>query len=1393
MAKISEVVKLNSGYASAVNLKEEFLDIENNRGRMERYQPVSSHREAFLKLTKSIEGGLAKERCFLLTGNFGTGKSHLMLMLANYLHNTSDQPEITSFLSNWKQVDPDPVEKLKSLRKNKRWLVAICDYGTNDDFEEVVLRAIADACAPDREDFQGIFETHYHEAIRKLKNWEEEESNGTDRLHFFSNFISALQEIEPDYTVNKLREELNQHREAALMAFKRVFKALLPTEEFTPSRSNLVDIIKDFTSSKEFKDRYDGLSILFDEFGYVLENRRISLNIWQDFAELCNGGDHKGKPCIFVAAAHKSFANYAKGWQEFSKESGRIKEVPLTADGIEDIIGAMVQPITDSPMWASEVAPRENILNGFASECKRLKVFDHLDAPTFTTKISKGAYPMHPMATHCLLELAKNVGSNNRTAFTFFSTEDTNERGSFPWFIAEHDILRNGNLQLYTADLLLEFFSKELSTSNQELRGRDELRKVISNYETSLREFTKLATQELLGGEDRIEEIRKVMSAMLVLQLVNVPCNLDNIAFSLFLTAPKDIRNLEVILGELKEKRVLFMGPITRTYEFASAERVDIDQLIDDYKSSDENRPTDLTSEMIQISIDRAWPDNQQFAAPRGFAKLQDRDRILWANGHNNEWNEDKRAARVFAQPSDLTDPEFFTKLETEWLSNVGHADNFDAVCVYVICESLEDVEKARDASGKNPSERVLIAVPKEPISVTETIMNVRAIKAIEASQDYDTYSTPDKAHISDLIGDAHSGYQGRYVDIRNTYLDGLKAMWYGKNGRQLSQKSSSPHQALDVVMDELYLKRNRVKHDEFNKSHLYSLGNLLSMKNKTQIKDAVEALLATYRDIEININYGDDKGQIKYLRKVLFNSQVLCQTGTPAHGVMACQIEHNESNYAQYFPALVDMEAQINNLGEQDRLFIADFVRTYSQPPYGLGPTAILMFFACLLRMFGDQIVVKRDQAAAGQVMITEFDHLWDLLSGKSPGAFIFRRPISKEQRDLLNQLHGVYTGQPIGVSDTRSVYEVSDAIARWWDSQPQLARVKTLYEGDDSGPVKSFIDLMAVRANMDPSEFVFQKLQTVCGNAGDDLIDSERVAQISECMNKVKQAIENAPGEFKTGLLGEIRTVFGIKGVTYDHCRASISDWFNNLDENQRDLGGKWHTSESRALAKNLGTITDTENTLFVLVPKDLGLGQVADWNTDKTQDYTTKLREGIKHINENAIKVDSPLISCVIAGQELKGTDGKWQVQYSNTGAIKVEVPKVGVTVLLSDSGEDPSAHGAQVQSISDSYEYRINGGNKTVLLVSRDSQGNHGKVFSVEFVDQLEKFTVKPPNQKKLEGMDQVISIVLPTDPAAFQTSIRSFVDTSLSEKVVDRQQASTILREIANRLDGQSGS
>ena len=83
MTKISNLITIHSGYTEYVQLVPTFTNPTKNRGRMEQYMPIKSHREAFSRLTRSLYP--LDSRVYLLTGSYGTGKSNLCLMLANYL------------------------------------------------------------------------------------------------------------------------------------------------------------------------------------------------------------------------------------------------------------------------------------------------------------------------------------------------------------------------------------------------------------------------------------------------------------------------------------------------------------------------------------------------------------------------------------------------------------------------------------------------------------------------------------------------------------------------------------------------------------------------------------------------------------------------------------------------------------------------------------------------------------------------------------------------------------------------------------------------------------------------------------------------------------------------------------------------------------------------------------------------------------------------------------------------------------------------------------------------------------------------------------------------------------------------------------------------------------
>ncbi|RLB93661.1 MAG: hypothetical protein DRH26_03380, partial [Deltaproteobacteria bacterium] len=110
------------------------------------------------------------KKFYLVTGSYGTGKCHLCLMLANFLSRSSGDPEVSGFYDNYEKLDPDQGKTLRNLRKNCQYLVAICDYNSEQSFEDVVLKAVFEAC--EARGIESLVQTRFDEAERLLSDWE---------------------------------------------------------------------------------------------------------------------------------------------------------------------------------------------------------------------------------------------------------------------------------------------------------------------------------------------------------------------------------------------------------------------------------------------------------------------------------------------------------------------------------------------------------------------------------------------------------------------------------------------------------------------------------------------------------------------------------------------------------------------------------------------------------------------------------------------------------------------------------------------------------------------------------------------------------------------------------------------------------------------------------------------------------------------------------------------------------------------------------------------------------------------------------------------------------------------------------------------------------------------
>jgi len=563
MAKIRDIVQIHSGYTSYVDLYEDYHDLVKNRGRMERYKPIAAHRLVFEKIAQALNP--MDRRFYFLSGSYGTGKSHLLLMMANYFANPSDVSELDKFFQNYEAAQNEVLLKpgetlkerkaasLKEARKSGRYLVALCRFSLNLDFEGALLRALEDALQKDETNI--LLDTHYREALRRINDWQARQNE----TRFYTDLETAISHSYPDWTINDLLAGLEKFNEQALKAFKHCYREVTDAE-FAYQKDNLRDIISDFLKNPDFKQNYKGIVFLYDEFGSAIDDNLVNYKSLLDFAQFCASSTlEKGGTVVFISTGHKAFRNHGQiGDLNAETLEARVTEIGLQTEGMEDLIAAIVQPQKESPEWDLHVKPQSGKFTWFATECNRLRLFNWLPAPKIKNNIIQNIFPMHPLATYALLKLAKEAGSDNRSVFKFFAPEfETGEQGwinvqdqSYPWFLENHEVMEQNKLALYTPDLLVDYFKESLKATNNRLV--DKVKAAVINYEATLRELNAYLARK--SEQQLFEEIDDLMLKIIKVMLVNeivstqdapITNTAQNIEFALDSTSPSEKSQVE--------------------------------------------------------------------------------------------------------------------------------------------------------------------------------------------------------------------------------------------------------------------------------------------------------------------------------------------------------------------------------------------------------------------------------------------------------------------------------------------------------------------------------------------------------------------------------------------------------------------------------------------------------------------------------------------------------------------------------------------------------------------------------------------------------------------------------------------------------------------------------
>jgi len=1243
MSKISEIVKVRGGYANFVQLRSALREEEENSGRMAMYRPTKAHRNALERICRGLYMSNDK-KFYLLSGSYGTGKSHLCLMLANILGKSSDDPSLQGFYDNYTKLDGEKAKHLKNVRKGGQFLVAVCEYGSGRKFEDELLRALVEACNERGIDI-GKF-TEFDEAERRLADWEAAATAKKGVRDFYADFTVALEQAAPGTPVAALRAGLKDFKRDALEKFQAAF-ALAQGDEFKAKSGNLVSIVRNLVRSDEFKAKFKGLAVFFDEFGTaVLQNSRFETAVLQAFMEeICQ---HEAN-VVFVGCIHKSFKDYAERTNQTTAAvmEARITQVALANEGIEEIIGAIVETEKDSDVWRKEVEPKAAVFDNLTPQCVTLKLFPWItDTGRIREKVLEDIYGMHPMALHCLLKLSSEVGSDVRSTFTFFSGGGAvTQPGSYADFIENNDIVgNNGALRFYLTDQLFEFFAKELSPSSRELL--DMQRGFVNGYVASLQALRKSVSAELFDErqDDRVALLRTV----LVYSLCGVSATLENIQFGRYCLSAAEKGQVKKLLGELEKAGAIYLRRTSNTYELCATEGQDPVILVDSIADLPETEEAATVPELLkQVGF------NEDF---------------LVANGWNLPFTEDKRIKRRFVRGRELG-PDLWAQLAQEADSaGAKFGTSFEGHAVYALCEDEGEIKLSRDAVKTIPAGNILVAVPHEPTPYRDDLRRVIACRYFLATDEAAKHPAQTVARIRDMMDDGvDDGYLPIISKVLHAVTSGSQATWFEESGKLLVEKPTQSHKPADMLCERLFSERCQIKHPDLNLLH----DEKWQKNNNTPLKQAVMELLDTDSSVQIDNGNPDNHGEKRYLQKVLLNGCGALARIRNEGTITEFSVESDPVKIDKKFPALKMLVARLAKLKSDEALVLSSFVREMRAAPCGAGGTMLVLCVAHAVRAFGERLRVFSDSTHTATGDLASFDAIVRAIADPSCKLELSVREISAPQRTFIDTVAKATGAGPLAQGETRTVTGACDVLRDWWKSLPAVAKVIELYPAEERLRLEAIKQVLSDHG-IERFDLMLQRLPAVYAGEPVDSINAKQAKEwgerFSADVNRVTAGLAQAQRDVAAAILD-------VHGKTGDmvECEKAVKDWFEGLTSDQRDPMRCDDHEEAQRLLTVLADAGNAFNAkLTDTLPTAWGLGALRNWTSLQTAAFKAKWEQSKKAIEAIQPLVLEPELTPNM--HVVVQAPGMWEIKAD--AQVRVGIPKgaKSVTCILSDENSE-----------------------------------------------------------------------------------------------------------------------
>jgi hypothetical protein len=705
--KMRELVEVQGGFKPSVQLPGDFFDEKLNRHFVESYIPTQEILDIFMSLRDSLQPN-SEKRARSFVGTYGTGKSDLMLMIANYVTRGPDEPLLAPFFERLHHLNHAKAEAIYKARLGKPpFLLVLLQADTAVTFSSFVLTGLADSLkAQSLEDL--LANTYYQAALKQIEEWEVG----------YPETIKRLSEVlENDYgrTLNQLKSDLKSSRGDSAL---EVFRPAAQTASGTPFQPTAViqrpseafaEVAKKIVANGE----YSGIFVIADEFTHLL----------QKLGESSTAADSKGIDNLAEAAV-RSVSNqlhfYVVSLQSFAsaqgstqvaqaaleRSGGRFSQHELRSLNTEELISASIAKLISTDRLFDNAEKQRDDLLTLAMRLWGSRATGKTDREWVQKTIVQGCFPLHPLATYCLSRLNAVLAQNERTMFSFI----WDEKRGLNHFIQEANAdASNGWIPLLSLDKLFGYFESNLTEKRPDL---------LKAYQDASQTLSPPQIERGIEG--------RLLRALVMLDVASGDANLradrELLRHALGLSTSK-MSEVADALNQLEQVGIAYPSQ-SGHYQLVKPGRAN---------------PLELRSQ-----IDRkAQGDNRQspIISLNSFHKLNN----IEAQDYNKERGSDRHLITRFVSPAELSSPVYLTQSLQE----------NDGSLWYVVAASESELENARSTALQltRQHDQLVVAVPRNP---TDLILRFQRKRALEELRESENYKTPDYQELlidSGLVG----------------------------------------------------------------------------------------------------------------------------------------------------------------------------------------------------------------------------------------------------------------------------------------------------------------------------------------------------------------------------------------------------------------------------------------------------------------------------------------------------------------------------------------------------------------------------------------------------------------------------------------------------------------